>query len=301
MAQPKYLQAIKDKLTPKPRFTKTEFVPAYPTWKPEIGKKYKVRFIQPSDNVTDEPFYEVLFYRNLEANKRFVAPYQFDMPDPVKEEYDSIRKDNWDVAKNLKAGETYFSLLLDRGNEAAGIQVFEFSKEIRDMIYNALQAEDYQDKDVFDTVNGYDFEISVSAKTDNSGKPKLWNNKPVRSYSFTIRINPSPLAKTEEERMKLIESAPKVLEIQKGFVKTAENLRKVLNSFYETKNMEINGAESQSATQTSLSEGVVIETEEEKSAKFTSSPSSATSTAAAIEKLNALKAKASLVKKTASE
>jgi len=298
MTQPKYLQAIKDKLTPKPRFTKTEFIPAYPSWKPEIGKKYKVRFIQPSDNVTDEPFYEVLFYRNLEKNKRFVAPYQFDLQDPIKEEYDAIRKDNWNIAKDLKAGETYFGCLLDRGNEAAGIQVFEFSKDVRDMIYNALQAEDYQDKDVFDPVNGYDFEITVSAKTDNSGKAKLWNNKPVRAYSFNIRISPSPLAKTEEERTKLLESAPKILEIQRGFVKTAENLRKTLDAFYEAKNLEVNGATSQSVEQTSLSEGVVIETDEQKNAKFTTT--SVSSTAAAIEKLNALKAKAA-IKKIATE
>lgn len=294
MAQPKYLQAIKDKLTPKPQYTKKEFVPAYPTWKPEIGKTYKVRFIQPTDNVTDEPFYEILFYRNLEANKRFVAPYQFGLPDSVKEEYDAIRRDNWDVAKNLKANETYFSLLLDRGNEAAGIQVFEFSKEIRDQIYNALQSEDYQDKDVFDPVDGYDFEIKVFPKTDNSGKPKLWNGKQVRGYSFQLRISPSPLAKTPEERTKLIESAPKILEIQKGFVKSPENLRKVLDAFYEAKNMEVNPAEPQASSEV-LSEGVVMETDDEKTQKFSTS-TSATSTSAAIAKLNALKAKAGIKK-----
>jgi hypothetical protein len=292
MAQPKYLQAIKEKLTPKTPYAKKEFIPAYPTWKPEIGKTYKVRFVQPVDNVTDEPFYEILFYRNLEPNKRFVAPYQFNLPDPIKEEYDAIRRDNWNIAKNLKAGETYFSLLLDRANEAAGIQVFEFSKEIRDQIYNALQSEDYQDKDVFDPENGFDFEIKVFPKTDNSGKPKLWNGKQVRGYSFQIRINPSPLAKTAEERERLLSSIPRILEIQKGFVKSPENLRKVLDAFYEAKNMEMNSAEPQAVTEV-LSEGVVIESEEEKIQKF-SSPS--TTTTAAIAKLNALKAKAGLKK-----
>lgn len=294
MAQPKYLQAIKEKLIPKTPYTKKEFVPAYPTWKPEIGKTYKVRFVQPVDNVTDEPFYEILFYRNLEANKRFVAPYQFNLPDPIKEEYDAIRRDNWDIAKNLKAGETYFSLLLDRSNEAAGIQVFEFSKEIRDQIYNALQSEDYQDKDVFDPTDGYDFEIKVFPKTDNSGKPKLWNGKQVRGYSFQLRISPSPLAKTSEEREKLMSSIPKILEIQKGFVKTPENLRKVLDAFYEAKNMEVNPAEPQAASEV-LSEGVVMESEEEKTQKFSTAPTSTTTTAA-IAKLNALKAKAGFKK-----
>lgn len=294
MAQPKYLQAIKNKMAPKQPFQKKEFVPAYPTWRPEIGKKYNVRFIQPSDNLTDEPFYEILFYRNLEENKRFVAPYQFDLPDPVKDRFDLIRKDDWNTAKNLKARESFFALLVDRTNEAAGVQVFEFSKDIRDAIYGCLQAEDFQDRDVFDVLEGHDFEVIVSPKTDNNGKPKLWQGKPVRNYTFSIRMKPTPLAPTEEKRNSLLESAPKMIEIQKGFVKSAENLGKVLDGFLERQDLAANGATPQSAERVGE---IVIESEEEKEEKFSSAPQQETSpvslsNASALAKLNALKAKA---------
>lgn len=287
MAQPKYLQAIKQKMAPKPQFQKKEYTPAYPTWKPEIGKTYNVRFLQPTDNNTDEPFYEILFYRNLEENKRFVAPYQFDLPDPVKERFDLIRRDNWNEAKNLKARESYFALLVDRTNEAAGVQVFEFSKDILDEIYGKLQSEDFQDKDVFDPVDGHDFEIKVSAKTEASGKPKLWMGKPVRQYNFSIRIKPTPLAAAEDRRQELLASAPKLLEIQKGFVKSAENLGKVLDGFQERMEMAANGATPQSSERVGE---IVIESEEEKEEKFAAAPM-VNSTSSALAKLNALKAK----------
>jgi hypothetical protein len=31
-------------MAPKPQFQKKEYTPAYPTWKPEIGKTYNEKF-----------------------------------------------------------------------------------------------------------------------------------------------------------------------------------------------------------------------------------------------------------------
>jgi hypothetical protein len=285
MAQPKYLQAIKKALEPKSG--KKDFTPAYKTWKPEIGKTYNIRFIQAIDNGSDEPFYEILFYRGLDQQKRYVAPYQFDMMDPIKAEFDNIRKDNWDVAKNLKARESFFGILLDRACPEEGPQVFEFSKEVRDQIYSKLQSADYQEEDVFDVDRGFDFEVIVSPKPD-----RMWNGKPVRNFSFSLRMKSTPLAKTEEQKQEILDKAPRLQEIYKSWTKDAAFLREELKNFYDRLSGAAIETESQSATD--VSGGVVIEDESAKEAKFTAptmstpTPSSASE---ALNKLNALKGK----------
>jgi hypothetical protein len=287
MAQPKYLQAVKRAMEPKTPGMKKDFTPAYKTWKPEIGKKYNIRFVQAVDNGSDEPFYEVLFYRGLDQNKRFVAPYQFEMPDPIKAEFDAVRRDNWDVAKNLKARESFFGILCERGKEEEGPQVFEFSKEVRDQIYTQLQSEDYEDQDVFDIESGFDFEVTVSQKTDNSGKPKVWNGKPVKSMAFSLRKKSTPLLPNAELRADFLNKAPKLMEIFRGWVKDEPELRTELQAFYDRLEQGATDGEALSVADTS---GVVIEDESEKEAKF--STAAPTSTKDALAKLNAMKAKA---------
>jgi hypothetical protein len=287
MAQPKYLSAIKKALEPKVPGAKKDFTPAYKTWKPEIGKKYNIRFIQAIDNGSDEPFYEILFYRNIDPNKRFVAPYQYDMPDPIKQEFDEIRRDNWNTAKLLKARESYFGILIERGKEEEGPQVFEFNKKVRDQIYAQLQSEDYEDSDIFDIENGHDFQVSVMPETDGSGKPKLWNGKQVRQYTFTLRNKPSALLPAEDARQEFMDSCPKLGEIFKNWIKDGASLKTELENFYARLEDGSLSGESASAADTS---GVSIEDDEAKEAKFSAAPPSSTSDA--LAKLQALKAKA---------
>ena len=62
-------------------------------------------------STTGEPFQEVLYYDKRElSERRFVAPYAFGLPDPIKDQFDELRNSKkhpggWAIAKHLRPKE----------------------------------------------------------------------------------------------------------------------------------------------------------------------------------------------------
>ena len=199
-------------------------------WKPTIGE-HDVRFLPYADSMGN-PFLEVSYYNDL-SDRRLVAPFAFGLPDPIKELFETKRKqkDGWQVAKLLKAKERYYAAIIVRGEEAKGAQVWEFSKEIRDQIYSILSHKDNIDEDMFNPETGYDFTITVGQAMDASGKPRTFNGSAVKSFNISPRKRPSKLSAKAAEAKQWLDNMPKLEDMFKKQVKTPEELLEVLSAF----------------------------------------------------------------------
>ncbi len=198
-------------------------------WKPTIGE-HEVRFLPYSDS-TGKPFQEVMYYEKL-SDRRVVAPSTFGLQDVIKEQFEIHRKtkEGWEIAKNLRPRERYYAVLIVRGEEAKGPQVWEFSKEIRDSIFNILTHKDNADEDMFSPETGYDFTLNIT-QAIKDGKPNTFNGFPVKNIVPTARKKPSKLSAKPGEAKKWLDSMPKLEEFFKSQVKSSEELLELCEAF----------------------------------------------------------------------
>jgi hypothetical protein len=228
------LDSIKAALTKgdKTASTKTNATNKTVFWKPTIGE-HDIRFLPVQSN-SGEPFQEVLYYDKL-AERRIIAPYCFGMPDPIKDQFDELRNsrkhpDGWTIAKHLRAKERFYTVVIVRGEEDKGPQVWEFSKDTRDAIYGILSHKDNVDEDMFSPEVGYDFTCAVTPVIEG-GKPRMYNGSPVKQINLQARKKPAPLSKDKALAKKWLETVPNLEEMFKRQAKTAEELVEVLENF----------------------------------------------------------------------
>lgn len=205
-------------------------------WKPTIGE-HDIRFL-PIVNSTNEPFQMVSYYNEPLTSQRLIAPYAFGMPDPIKEQFDELRNskkhpDGWTIAKHLRAKERYYAVIMVRGEEDKGPQVWEFSKETRDQIYGILAHKDNIDEDMLSPEVGYDFTCSVTQVIEG-GKPRLFKGSPVKQVNLQARKKPSPLSKDKAQTKKWLDAVPNLEEQFKRLCKSPEELVEVLENFVAT-------------------------------------------------------------------
>lgn len=201
-------------------------------FKPGIGK-YDLRFM-PYLSIEGEPVQEVLYYNNLtEDNKRFVAPQSFGLPDPIRDLFNEKRreKNGWAIAKFLKPKKRYYAVVIDRKDEAAGPQIWEFSEEIRDSLYAVMVSADNSDEYLFDAEKGYDWELTVTQALDTNNKPRVFNGNVVKNFTLNMRKRTSPLHKDRAQAQKWIDEMPKLDVMYKHMCKTPEELIEILENF----------------------------------------------------------------------
>ena len=129
-------------------FKKTDYEQIY--WKPTIGKQ-QVRIV-PSKFNEKNPFTELLFYYGIGDKKVMISPTNFGNEDPiydfVKELYKTNDKDNWALAKSLKAKTRYFVPVVVRGEEDKGVRLWQFGTQVyKELLSIAMDEEigDYTD------------------------------------------------------------------------------------------------------------------------------------------------------------
>lgn len=222
------LDAIKKALT-KGEKTTTPNKSNAVYWKPTLGE-HDIRFL-PIQNSTGEPFQEVLYYDKF-TDRRIVAPYLFGMPDPIKDNFDTLRKtkEGWDIAKHLRAKERFYGIIIVRSEEEKGPQIWEFSKETRDEIYGILSHKDNIDEDMLSPEVGYDFTCGVTPVIEG-GKPRLYNGQPVKKINLQARKKPTPLHKDKATAKKWLDAVPNLEEMFKRQCKSAEELVEILENF----------------------------------------------------------------------
>ena len=121
-------------------------------------------------------------------------------------------------------------MILVRGEEDKGPQVWEFSKETRDQVYGILTHKDNIDEDMLSPEVGYDFTCSVTQVIEG-GKPRLFRGSPVKQINLQARKKPSPLSKDKAQAKKWLDAVPNLEEMFKKQCKSAEELVEVLENF----------------------------------------------------------------------
>lgn len=142
-------------------------------WKPEPGD-YKLRVIPWSEDLTS-PIKELWFYY-IGQEKAFLAPKQFQQPDPIDDLVKKLRSssepnDKLIVKKLYPKMRSYLPIII-RGQEDKGPQVWSFGKEVYARILSFFLDEDLIQNqtgfNVFDVNNGLDFKVSIIKKPGNT-------------------------------------------------------------------------------------------------------------------------------------
>lgn len=202
-------------------------------WKPTLGE-HDVRFL-PLKTQTGEPFLEVLYYEGL-SERRTPAPYGFGLEDPIKEQFEKLRKtkEGWAVAKFLQPRKRFYGVVIVRGDENKGPQVWEFAQSVRDDIYKTLCHKDNVDEDMLSFDAGYDFTCSVTPTIDEkSGKVKMYKGNACKTIDLKARKKPSPLSKNKADADKWIAAIPNLAEMFKQQCKEPAELVDMLENFVE--------------------------------------------------------------------
>lgn len=199
-------------------------------WKPTMGE-HDIRFL-PYKDLNGQPFEKLSFYEKI-ADRRVLAPSSFGLPDPISEMFATRRvdkdKEAWQITKNLKAKERYFAVIVVRGEEEKGPQVWEFSENMKTEIYKTLAHKDNVDEDMFHPETGYDFTVSVTPEMEN-GKPRMFNGYPVKNISLTPRKKPSKLG-TAKEIEAFLKAMPNIREVFTAQVKKPEELLVIAENY----------------------------------------------------------------------
>jgi len=202
-------------------------------FKPPVGETTDVRFM-PYDDGNGQPIHEVSYYDSRKLTpRRIVAPAQWGKPDPISDLYLSLSKERQSPAvfklmKELKQKPSWYALVLVRGQEDKGIQVWELNKNQVMSIYGLLAHPDYAEENLMDPETGYDISINVTKVGEVEVGNKMFDKK---RYDFAVRRKPSALAKTKVERDKLVAQLFNVGEYFGQFCMNEDKLKDIVTSF----------------------------------------------------------------------
>lgn len=201
-------------------------------WKPQIGQ-HDIRILPYKDS-NGQPVQEVSYYDSrLLSERRFVAPAQFGMVDPIFEMLTDLRKDrsktSWKLFTQLRPRERYYIPILVRGEEAKGVQLWEFNSKMLKDLYAIFAHPDYAEEDLTHPDLGYDFTITVTPTE------KTYNGYAVKDIKLQPRRKPSPISTTESEKTKILANVPNLEEIFKSQVKDPEQLNEIIENFLASK------------------------------------------------------------------
>jgi len=232
MTTPAYLNAITSFLEPpKSNRANSNNSPKVNYWRPGLGT-YKVRFVKlkTEDNT---PILSLLHYDKPLVQKRINAPVGWGLPDPINEQFESLRqtKEGWAIAKFLRPKRCFYAGVLVRGEEDKGVQIWEVKEEFVKALYNIFLTDDNKNEDLLDYNVGYDFDVKI-VPAMKDGKPKMYEGKPCKTVNAPVQTRKSsPLASNKEEMQRILATIPDYFEQQKRWLKSPEDLIEILEQF----------------------------------------------------------------------
>ena len=130
-------------------------------WKPSIGKQV-VRVV-PNKYNKKFPFTEMKFYYGIGSKRVMASPSNWGEKDPIMEFAKQLRqtndRENWRLAKKLDPKTRIFAPVVIRGEEAEGVKLWQFGKEVYQEFLN--MAADEEIGDYTDIVGGRDIKLST--------------------------------------------------------------------------------------------------------------------------------------------
>jgi hypothetical protein len=171
-------------------------------WKPSVGKQ-TIRIV-PSKYNKSTPFSELYFHYGIDKNP-IISPTNWGEKDPIVEFAKQLRqtkdKENWRLAKKLDPKMRVFVPIIVRGEEAEGVKLWGFGKEIYMELLSMVEDEDIGD--YTDIVTGRDLNLTtVGADVTGTG----FNKTTVRA-----RTKESTLSEDAAQLKQLLEDQPEAL------------------------------------------------------------------------------------------
>lgn len=168
-------------------------------WKPTVGKQ-TIRIV-PSKYNKSNPFSELYFHYGIDKNPIF-SPTNWGEKDPIVEFAKQLRgtkdKENWRLARKLDPKMRVFVPIIVRDEEAEGVRLWGFGKELYMELLSMFEDEDIGD--YTDIVSGRDITLTtVGADVTGTG----FNKTTIRA-----RTKESPLAEGGEAVQKFLEEQP---------------------------------------------------------------------------------------------
>ena len=138
-------------------------------WKPAVGKQ-TIRIV-PSAYNKSNPFSELYFHYGIDKNP-IISPTNWNEKDPIVEFAKQLRtskdKESWRLARKLDPKMRVFVPIIVRGEEADGVKLWGFGKEIYMELLSMVDDEDIGD--YTDIISGRDLNLTtVGADTTGTG------------------------------------------------------------------------------------------------------------------------------------
>ena len=175
-------------------------------WKPSIGKQV-VRVV-PNKYNKQIPFTEMLFYYGI-GPRVMASPQNWGEKDPIQEFTKQLRqsgdKENWRLAKKLDAKTRIFAPIVVRGEEAEGVKLWQFGKQVYQDFLN--MANDEEIGDFTDIVGGRDIKLTTVG-------PEV-TGTPYNSTSVGPSLKTSPISSDQNVVKSILESQPNPMDVFK--------------------------------------------------------------------------------------
>lgn len=218
------LSLIKQKLTNlsqkgnQPKYEKVDFSKII--WKPKPGK-YQVRII-PSVRNKSNPFHEVFIHYGI-SKFPIYALTNWEEQDPIVEFAKQLKKsgdkEDWMLATKISPKMRIFVPLIVRGEEEAGVRLWEFGKVTYQQLLTLADDEDYGD---FTDVNeGRDFTITAAEEQSM--------NKTIIKCTLTIKPKTSVATTNGEQLENWLNIQPDILAANRKY--SFEELKDILQKF----------------------------------------------------------------------
>ena len=175
-------------------------------WKPSIGKQ-QIRIV-PNKYNKSFPFTEMMFYYGI-GQRVMASPMNWGEKDPIQEFAKKLResgdKENWYLAKKLDAKTRIFAPVVVRGEEAEGVKLWQFGKEVYQAFLNL--ASDDEIGDYTEASAGRDIKLTTVG-------PEV-TGTPYNSTSVGPSLKTSPISSDQNVVKNILENQPNPMDVFK--------------------------------------------------------------------------------------
>jgi len=232
------LNLIKDRLnklqskTGSSNYEKIDFAALF--WKPKLGQQ-TVRILPRKAN-RDFPFTEVSFHQYNVFKKNVYSLENFGEKDPVvqlvKDLYTEGTEESKDLAKKLKPRTKYFANVIVRGEEGAGVRIWEFNKTTYEKLLSIMANDDYGD--ITDLTQGTDLTVEGYNDVIKIGKRDVT----YVAVNVTPKRNMSPVHSDAAKVQEYLESQKDILEIYKKY--SFDEIKNMLKAYISPESQDSN-------------------------------------------------------------
>lgn len=218
-------------------FEKIDFATLF--WKPKMGPQ-TIRILPRKTN-RDYPFVEVSFHQYNVFKKNVYSLENFNEKDPVvllvKDLYNENTEESKELARKLKPRTKYYAQVIVRGDEGAGVRLWEFNKTTYEKLLSIMANEDFGD--ITDLTQGTDLTIEGYKDSIKIGKRDV----EYIAVNITPKRNISPVHTDPTKVQDFIENQKDILEVYKKY--SFDEIKAMLVAYIspsETVEEEVEGA-----------------------------------------------------------